>query len=169
MKTLVLGDGVESIGAEAFRNDYSLVSLVLPASLAIVGDQAFRNCSALSRMLFLGDAPTLSGASVFQYIPATVYYRPGAAGWDATFGGRPTACWNPEPQSGATFGFTPAGFGFTVVGNANIPVRIDFVEDLASGLWTTLVNGTLGASGALRVDDPSSTDRPARFYRIAFP
>ena len=66
-----LGDGVESIGAEAFRNDYSLVSLVLPAGLSAVGDQAFRNCSALSRMLFLGDAPALGGASVFQYIPAS--------------------------------------------------------------------------------------------------
>ena len=169
LKNLVLGDGVATLGAEAFRNDYTLTSLVLPASLVFVGDQAFRNCSALSRMLFLGDAPTLGGASVFQYMPATVYYRPGAQNWPLSFGGRPAACWNPSPQAGAAFGFTSGGFGFTVVGNADIPVRIDFAEDLASENWTPLVNGTLGASGTLRVDDPASPDRPSRFYRIAFP
>lgn len=100
-------------------------------------------------------------------MPTTIYYRPGAEGWGGTFGGRPAVCWNPAPQTGTTFGFTPAGFGFTVVGNADLPVRIEVAEDLMSGPWAFLSENQRDDSGVLRIDDPASISCPMRFCRIS--
>ena len=59
-----------------------------------IGNGAFRNCSGLTSVHFRGDAPGLVSSRVFEGVPnATVYYLPGTSGWDATFGGRPTALW----------------------------------------------------------------------------
>ena len=43
-----IGDGVTSIGNEAFYNCYSLPSVTIPNGVTSIGNQAFRNCYSLS-------------------------------------------------------------------------------------------------------------------------
>jgi len=124
----------------------------------------------LTAIRFLGNIPTLSGQYVFYDTPAKIYYLPDfASNWPATFGGRPTLCWNPTVQKDAAFGFTENRFGFNITGTASIPVAVEATTNLAIGVWMPLTNATLGASGSLSFTDPSSTHMPARFYRIVWP
>ena len=43
-----IGDGVTSIGNEAFRNCYSLPSVTIPNGVTSIGDEAFHSCYSLS-------------------------------------------------------------------------------------------------------------------------
>jgi hypothetical protein len=58
----------------------------------------------------------LSGCSgVFSGTDAIVYYLPGTAGRDTTFGGRPTAVWLPQARSSDTnFRVHTNLFGFDI-------------------------------------------------------
>lgn len=145
-----------------------LISVLVPASVTAVEDGAFEGSTNLARAFFAGDAPAVSG-SLFAGMSLTVYYLPGADGWGATFGGRPAALWNPAVQSGTAFGFGAGGFGFQVAGTAGIPVLIEAVGNLSTGVWGTVVETALDGGGFLNFSDPASAGAPARFYRINFP
>lgn len=161
---------VTNIGNHAFASCPELVSVSVPASVTAVGDFAFYDCAKLASVLFGGDPPALGGSDVFLYFfyPTVVYYLPGSSGWEATFGGCTTVCWNPTVRSAVFDGYS-GQFGLTVSGNAGIPVVVEATTNLTSGVWTFLTNSTLGASGSLHFSDPSSPIPPSRFYRIAFP
>ena len=83
---------VTSIENYAFRNVTNLTSITIPASVTAVGGAAFKSCSSLSVIRFLGNAPTFvvgldtvfgpaagggtfddiaSGARLFYYASAT--------------------------------------------------------------------------------------------------
>ncbi len=145
-----------------------LVSVLMPASVTNIEAGAFAGSDALERAFFAGDAPTAPG-TLFDGMSLTVYYMPGTDGWGGTFGGRPAVLWNPAVQSGATFGFGPGGFGFKVAGTAGIPVMIEAVGNLCTGVWDTVVETALDGSGFLNFTDPDASGMPARFYRINFP
>ena len=66
-----------------------------------ISQRAFADCSALTSVYFKGNPPAL-GEKVFDGDDkATVYYLKGITGWGTTFGGRPTAVWNPPAQGDA--------------------------------------------------------------------
>jgi hypothetical protein len=93
----------------------------------------------------------------------------GASGWGPTFGGRPTALWNPQVQtSDPTFGVTPSGFGFTITGTTNVPIVVEASTDLAGGTYLPLQTCTL-TNGFLYFIDGQWTNYRARFYRIRSP
>ncbi len=46
---------------------------------------------------------------------------------------------------------------------------VEASTNLSSGVWLSLTNTTLGTSGSLTFADLSSTNHPARSYRIAWP
>ena len=48
IKTVVIGNGVTSIGGYAFSYCSGLTSVTIPASVTSIGDYAFQNCSALT-------------------------------------------------------------------------------------------------------------------------
>ena len=48
IEELVLGEGVETIEENAFRNNEKLTTIVLPSTLTVVGDEAFSGCSSLT-------------------------------------------------------------------------------------------------------------------------
>lgn len=95
--TVVIGDGVTTIGSHAFHNFTGLTGISLPEHLTEIGDSAFRNCSGLSsiaipgyveqigvtafadctgisEITFQAGAPESIGDSAFYEVTATVSY-----------------------------------------------------------------------------------------------
>ena len=64
LETVVLGEGVTSIGANAFYNNYALLSVEIPSTVSKIGTSAFENCYSLSSLTFATDgALTVLGTS----------------------------------------------------------------------------------------------------------
>jgi hypothetical protein len=84
-------ESVTLIKGGAFSVCASLTDVTVPAGVISIGDVAFSSCASLSGVYFRGNAPRLSGASLFlNSSNATLYYRPGTTGYELMLGGRPT-------------------------------------------------------------------------------
>jgi len=81
-ETIVLPATLASIGEEAFANCHRLVSLSVPDSVTNIGDRAFIGCTRLGSITFEGDAPACNDTA-FQDPKPTVYKSAGSSGWDA--------------------------------------------------------------------------------------
>ena len=110
---------VTSIAANVFNGQSSLGSVTIPSSVTNIGAQAFWACLGLREVYFQGSAPSL-GASVFDYLNATVNYLPGTAGWGTTFGSLPTASWVPFSWTTNSDNATVTITGYTGLGGAVI-------------------------------------------------
>ena len=64
VKSIVLEEGVESVGNYAFASCNQAESLTLPASLAAIGSRAFRTCSSLKEIV-IPDGVTSLGSEAF--------------------------------------------------------------------------------------------------------
>ena len=166
---VTIGGHVANIGQYAFGGCSHLVSVTMGTGVTRLGYAAFANNSKLTSIFFEGDAPTLDGTYVFNSTPCTVYYLSGASGWDVTFGGRPSLCWNPRIQHDAGFGIGADRFGFTIAGTTNIPLVVETSTNLFSRCWTPVMTTNLGAAGSLYFSDPFSPNAATRFYRIVRP
>ena len=94
---------VTGIANWAFKNCTGLTGVTIPGSVTSIGDFAFIDCTNLTSVYFKGNAPGLGGMNVFKGDDkATIYYLPDKTGWGSSFGGRPTAPWNPQVRSNAT-------------------------------------------------------------------
>ena len=86
VENLVIPDGVKSIPNYAFRGYGKLKTIVIPATVTTIGDEAF-NCENLVYAEFLGDAPSI-GADAF-YIDRNnengfvIYYHENTHGWSS--------------------------------------------------------------------------------------
>ena len=77
--------------------------------------------------------------------------------------------WNPQAQTtGGSFGVQTNQFGFNITGTANIPIVLEASADLASPVWTPLLNCTL-TNGSFYFSDPDWANYPGRFYRFRSP
>jgi hypothetical protein len=95
LSSVLIPNSVTSIGDGAFVWCINLSSVSIGNSVTNIGDQAFAWCTSLTEIVFQGNAPGLGWDVFYADIIATVYYLPGATGWDTTFGGCPTALWIP--------------------------------------------------------------------------
>ncbi len=159
-------EGVISVADWAFEGCPRLNSITFPNSVTSLGTYAFSNCRPLTEMYFYGNAPTLLPYAL-SGILATLYYLPGTTGWDATFGGRPTALWRlPYPMILTTppdFGVQSSQFGFRISWATNASLLVE-----ASGLigsWIP-VNTNLLTNGWSYFKDAQWTNYPARLYRV---
>lgn len=86
VENLVIPDGVTSIPNYAFKGYGKLKTIVIPATVTTIGDEAF-NCENLVYAEFLGDAPSI-GADAF-YIDRNnengfvIYYHENTHGWSS--------------------------------------------------------------------------------------
>jgi hypothetical protein len=94
LTAVTVPDSVHTVGGGAFSTCTNLVSAIIGYGVLNLGDGAFSACTSLTGVYFRGDAPTL-GTNVFLNATPTIYYLQGASGFGETFGGRPTAVWNP--------------------------------------------------------------------------
>ncbi len=156
LTSVTIGSGVTSIGAEAFDYCVSLTGITIPDSVTSIGGVAFANCINLTSVYFQGDAPS-GDSSVFAYDNnVTVYYKSGTTGWGPTFGGRPTAAWNPTISLSGNLAFGSVAVGSyafrTLVisnsGNASLTVSNINCPTGFTADWQT---GTIPASGAQSV------------------
>jgi hypothetical protein len=124
---ITIGTNVISIGTNVFDSS-SLGTILIPASVTSIG--SFGGCPSLGSVWFLGNAPSVS-LVLASGSSCTVYYVAGTTGWDTTFGGRPTAQWNPSlpftysTNNGAIAitGYTGPGGVVTIPGTINgLPV-----------------------------------------------
>ena len=143
-------------------------SYTIPNSVTNIADFAFFHCISLTSIYFKGNAPSV-GSYVFDYDNnATVYYLPGATGWQPTFGGLPTALWLPQVQNNVIFGVQSNQFGFNINWASGQTVVVEVCTDLANPTWFPLQTNTLTAD-SVYFSDPNWTNYPGRFYRLRSP
>jgi hypothetical protein len=162
LTTITIPNSVTSIGDVAFSQCTSLTNATIGSSVTSIGDCAFCDCPSLTGVYFDGDAPRLGGSSVFTAANrATVYYLPGATGWGATFGGRPTALWIQVPtiQTPPQTQTAEAGSAVGLWARASSPLPLFYLWYLNSTNLTScstnrelsLTNVQLAQSGAYTV------------------
>ena len=66
IKNAYIGNGVTSIGDDAFCSCYSLANITIPDSVTSIGGDAFRNCSSLTSIT-IGNGVTSIGSGAFYY------------------------------------------------------------------------------------------------------
>jgi hypothetical protein len=176
LTSVTIPSSVTNIEWQVFENCSGLTSITIPSSVTIIGYNAFSGCTNLMGAYFKGNAPTLSPSSPGQdaYLfagdnSATVYYSPGTTGWSSTFGGRPTALWNPQVQNtSASFGVRTNRFGFTITGTSNLVVVVEACAKLANSAWSPVSTNTL-TGGSSYFSDPQWMNYPTRLYRLRSP
>jgi hypothetical protein len=165
------GRAVTNIGAGAFAACINLTTVTIPSSVLSIGDHAFAQCINLATLYFSGNAPQISiyGLGVEE---VTIYYLPGATGWDSIFPSYPTALWSlPHPiilDFPPSFGVRTNRFGFIVSWAANASVAVEACTNLANPVWSPVATNTL-AAGWSYFSDPEWTNHSERFYRLRSP
>ena len=89
IKTVVIGEGVTSIGNYAFNGCENLTSVVIPTGVTQIGDNAFNDCNKLANVYYTGtkaewDALT-KGSGNDSLTNATLHYHCGAIADDNVY------------------------------------------------------------------------------------
>jgi len=89
-------DGLTFIGREAFRRNYNLLSVSLPASLSNIENSAFADASALTDVMFNGEPPYYTGSPFYNDGQlTTIHALKTTKFWGETFAGVPVALVGP--------------------------------------------------------------------------
>ena len=113
LTSVMIPDSVTSIGDHAFYGCTGLASVTIPDGVTSIESYTFFGCSSLTGAYFKGNAPSV-GSQVFDGDDnATVYYLQGTTGWGPTFGGRPTALWDPQITYTIVTSASPSAGGTT--------------------------------------------------------
>lgn len=84
IKNVEISDGITKIGAQAFENCTSLISVEMPKSLTGIGESAFYNCTSL-QSIEIPESVTSIGDSAFNFTKAVtdVHYTGDIEDWCA--------------------------------------------------------------------------------------
>jgi len=124
-------ENVKNIGGLAFYHCSSLTSVVFPESLTeYLGAQAFKNCTALKRAVFKGNAPTSSSSDTFDNTATgfKIYYADDATGFSNPWNGYPTESYDYrfsfDIQSGTPETIKITDYPTTETGEVDVPSTI---------------------------------------------
>ena len=166
----VVPDTVTSIADDAFFYCVDLTRITVPALVTSIDNVAFRGCSSLKAMYFLGNAPSVAVNEFYLSDDVIIYYLPGTTGWGATLGLRDTVLWDPQVLSDdAGFGVQTDIFGFNITGNTGLVIVVVASTNLADAVWTPVGTNSLAAGGLSYFSDPQWTNFPWRYYRLRSP
>ena len=173
LTSVTIPNSVTNIEADAFYGCTNLTSVTIGNSVTYMGDSAFASCNNLEEAHFQGNEPSIDtnlyARAVFSGdTKATAYYLAGSTGWGATFGGIPTALWNPQVRNDASFGVRTNRFGFNLTGPSNQIIVVEACTNLFHPLWQPVHTNTL-TGAPLYFSDPQWTNHPTRFYRVRSP
>jgi hypothetical protein len=153
LTNVTIGDGVTSIGDDAFSGCYSLTSVTIPNSVTSIGDSAFSGCTSLTN-LTIGNSVTNIGDSAFYGCGSltSVYFQGNAPSFGSGvfiegfgFG---VVCLDPT-----TVYYLPGTTGWSTNGAG----RPAFLWDRSASMGYTTNNGTVtitrytGPGGAVAV------------------
>jgi hypothetical protein len=140
--------------------------VTIPSSVASVGSEAFANCTNLTSVYFLGEAPSDPGV-VFSPNPSTaVYYLAGTSGWGSSFGGLPVQPWVPQARES---GFVADHFSATVTGPESVVVIMDASPTVGPPQWQPVATNTLSFTSRTTLLDPRINEADSQFYRFRSP
>jgi hypothetical protein len=169
LTNITFGNGVTTIGNSAFQNCSNLASVTMPADINGnngFGSSAFASCLNLKAAYFQGNAPNNNGSAFSSDSGAVVYYLPGTTGWGSTFGGAPTALYNPP----VPFNYTTNNGAISITaytgsgGAVTIPSTI-YVTSATNFLPVTSIgpNAFAGSTGLSSVSIPSGVTTIGNF------
>ena len=160
---------VTSIASYTFEYCSSLTNITMPNSITSIGSLSFEYCTNLTAVYFRGKAPTPFSNPFLGDNKATVYYLPGSLGWGSTFGGRPTALWRPQVQTGGgNIGVRTNQFGFNINWASGQIIVVEACTNLANPIWSPVWTNTLTGDSSY-FSDPQWTNYSARFYHLRSP
>ncbi len=103
----VIADGVTHIGYQSFGYCKNLQSVTVPKTVAVIEEYAFYYSSALSEIIFCGDAPEMYVSSIFAGDTLTAYYPITRSSWTSdvmqNYGGNIT--WAIRGENGEIAGY----------------------------------------------------------------
>lgn len=111
LKKAYIGDGVTSIGSNAFNGCFGLAIIIIPDSVTSIANNAFSNCFGLANIT-IPDSVTSIGNGAFNACFGLGFVKfesttPPTIGGSTTFNGAPTDCIIYVPQ-GALEAYTSA-------------------------------------------------------------
>ncbi len=144
IKTVIIENGVTSIGVHAFYNCTSLTSVTIPDSVTSIGNSAFSWCTKLTSVT-IPDSVTSIGDEAFEYcrsmtsvtIPDSVTSIGNSAFWDCTSLTSVTI-----PDSVTSIG-NSAFWGCTSLTSVTIPDSVTSIGDEAFWDCTSLTSVTI--------------------------
>ena len=137
---VINGYPVVAIGASAFANS-SVTSVMISPSLTNIANSAFFNCSGLTNIMFIGNAPTLGSGVFNKDTSLTVYYYSDASGWGATYGGCPAVGLIP-------YTYTTNNNAITITGHLGVGVALT-VPAIINGYPVATIGDYAFANGSL--------------------
>jgi hypothetical protein len=179
LASVTFPSSLKSLGLAAFLSCSSLTNVTFGSGVTNIGTSAFSGCPNLQQAYFLGNAPTVNGSagsadtSVFSGESGIVYHASDTSGWDATFGGWPTAAgsYQSKPQilgSGGGLGVRNNKFQFAFSWANNTAVVVEACTNLSNPIWQPVQTNTLTGGSAV-FNDPQWANYPGRFYRLRSP
>ena len=169
LSKVTVGNGVTRILQNTFGGCVALTNAIIGNQVTNIDGGAFWDCGNLAGIYFKGNAPATDGYTFARALNATVYYLPGTTGWGPAFGGRPTALWQPQVQTGeGSFGVRTNRFGFNIAWASGMIVVVETCTNLTNPLWSPLQTNTL-AGDSFYFSDPAWTNYSRRFYRVRWP
>ena len=81
LKSVTISENLTAINECVFDFCESLTSVVIPASVKSLGNWAFSNCTSLTQITFLGNAPKFAEHNVFYQVVAAVFYPVNDSTW----------------------------------------------------------------------------------------